>query len=75
MRETLCAIKLLLNAEDAAAAVKSGDSTISLSSPVMQALQKVRGLCAAVGRSALGFFCRAGVASLCWVVVHKQGNM
>lgn len=42
MRETLCAIKLLLSAEDAAAAVRSGDSAISLSSPVMQALEKVR---------------------------------
>ncbi|KAI7835430.1 hypothetical protein COHA_010676 [Chlorella ohadii] len=48
MRETLCAIKLLLNAEDAAAAVKSGDSTISLSSPVMQALQKECGLMASL---------------------------
>lgn len=42
MRETLCAIKLLLSTEDAAAAVRSGESSISLSSPVMQALQKVR---------------------------------
>lgn len=41
LRETMCAAKLLLSTEDAAAAVRSGESAISLSSPVMQALQKV----------------------------------
>lgn len=34
------AVKLLLSAEDAAAAAKSSDSVLSLSSPVMQELQK-----------------------------------
>jgi serine/threonine protein kinase len=48
MRETLCAVKLLLSTEDAAAAVRSGESSISLSSPVMQALQKECGLMASL---------------------------
>lgn len=40
LRETAVAVKLLVSGEDAAAA-RSTDSTLSLSSPVMQALHKV----------------------------------
>lgn len=34
------AVKLLLSAEEAASAVRSNESVLSLSSPVMQELQK-----------------------------------
>lgn len=56
LQETPCAVKLLMGCDEAAA-VRSGDSSLSLSMPVMQALQRVSGggsvritvVCAACG--------------------------
>lgn len=42
LQETPCAVKLLMGCDEAAA-VRSGDSSLSLSMPVMQALQRVSG--------------------------------
>ena len=40
LQETPCAVKLLMGCDEAAA-VRSGDSSLSLSMPIMQELQKV----------------------------------
>lgn len=75
MRETLCAIKLLLSTEDATAAVQSGESSISLSSPVIQALQKVRWGAAAQGGHAAGRAAVVVCARLPVTCARRAGSM